>query len=256
MSNSKLRDRVENYSENCNFKLMNRVPLIITVNGRSFSKVTSLLDKPFSIPFAECMYSTLIRLGQEIDGATFGYSFNDEIVIVVRNDQNLDTTAWYDNSVQKVASVVSSIATLHFNNCVASVDLNLMGDPVFITNIYTVPNLTEAINVMVCKQQQAFQTAIQQSCLYEMLKKYDKNSIKEMIAGLTNDEKINFLYEETGVDFNDYQSAFKRGVACYRSPKTVHFEGMETVKNKWILNTEIPIFTKEHSFLGQIFKKD
>lgn len=256
MSNLKLRDRVENYSENCNFKLMNRVPLIITVNGRSFSKVTSLLDKPFSIPFAESMYSTLIRLSQEIDGATLGYSYNDEIVIVVRNDQNLDTVAWYDNSVQKVASVVSSIATLHFSNFISSIDLNLMSDPVFITNVYTVPNITEAINVMVCKQQNAFQTAVQQACLYEMLSKYDKSSIKEMIAGLTNDEKINLLYEETGVDFNDYPSAFKRGVACYRSPMPVQFEGTETVKNKWIINTEIPIFTQEHSFLSQIFKKD
>lgn len=254
MSNLKLKDRIQNYQQAANYKLLGRLPLIIVVNGRSFSKITSLLDKPFSSQIAECMCSTLLRLTQEVDGSVFGYSFNDEIVLIVRNDQNLDTNPWYDNDIQKITSVVSSIATLQFNNYANTLDLNLMSEPIFITNVFAVPNIMEAINVMVLKQQQAFQSSIQFACFYELLKKYDKNDIKDMLAGTGQDEKIQLLLQECDIDFNEYPSVFRRGVACYRAPKVFHIDNTDVIKNKWTLNTDLPIFTREHSFLNQIFK--
>lgn len=245
----KLKDRVNSYEEASDFKLLNRVPLVISINGRSFAKATSLLDKPYCEKFAESMYSTMLRLVAEIEGAVFGYSFNDEIIIIARNDQNLETTPWYDNKIQKISSVTSSIATLHFNNCINSMDL-IMDNPVFISHVYAVPNLTEAINVIISKQQQSFQTSIYFSCLYEFLKKYNKDEIREMLSGTTIDEKINLLQQEVNVNFNDYPVDFKRGAACYRVPKII--DG--SIKHKWTLNNNLPIFTKEHSFLGNIFK--
>jgi len=251
MSNNKLKERIAAYESTADVKLLPRVPLIITINGRSFSKITSILDKPYCTKFAECIYSSMVRLVNEIDGTVFAYSFNDEIVIVARNDQNLDTSPWYDNKIQKIVSSTASIATLHFNNCAASIDLNLMGDPIFLSKAFVVPNITEAINVMVSKQQQAFQSSIHFACFYELLKKYNKEEIKEMLGGTSLDEKINLLSQECDVDFNEYPVEFRRGVACYRSPKLVE-EGV--LKHKWSLNSDIPIFTRDHSFLGNIFK--
>jgi tRNA(His) guanylyltransferase len=254
MSNIKLRDRIDAYSEITDYKLLNKLPVIITVNGRSFSKLTALLEKPFSNKLTECFCSTLLRLIQEIDGAIFGYHFNDEIIIVSRNDQHLETLPWYDNNLQKICSATSSMATLYFNNYASATELNLMGEAIFHTHIYTVPNITEAINVIVSKQQQAIQTSIYFSCFYELLKKYDKHDIKEMLAGTTIDDKINLLHQECGINFNDYSNAFRRGIACYRSPKVINYEGTNVIKNKWTLNVDVPIFTKEHSFLNQIFR--
>lgn len=251
MSSSKLKDRIAVYENTADTKLLPRLPLIITVNGRSFSKITSLLDKPYCSKLADCMYSTMLRLVNEIDGAVFAYCFNDEIIIVARNDQTLDTNPWYDNKVQKIVSAVSSVATLHFNNCAAATELNLIGDAIFIAKSFVVPNITEAINVMVSKQQQAFQSSMNFACFYEFLKKYNKEEIKEMLSGTSLDEKIDLLNQECEIDFNEYPPEFRRGVACYRSPQLVS-EGV--LKHKWVLNPEIPIFTRDHSFLGNIFK--
>lgn len=253
-NNLKLRERISTYEESANFKLLGKVPLIISINGRSFSKLTSFLDKPFSTSFAETMYSCLIRLTQEIEGAVLGYSFNDEIVIIVRNDQTAETSPWYENNIQKIVSAVSSIITLHFNNYAKSANLNLSGDPIFLTQVFAVPNLTEAINVMVSKQQQAFQSALHSACLYELIKHYNKNDIKEMLNGIGYDEKISLLQQECNVDFNEYPTAFRRGVACYRTPTEINFNGQSIIKNKWVLDVDIPLFTKEHSFLNQILK--
>src|SRR5271170_4068863 len=104
----------------------------------------------------ELMCGTMIKLAQEIDGAVFLYSFNDEIIVISRNDQNNDTGAWYDNNVQKIVSVAASIATLEFNRLAGINDVQLFGAPVFLAKTFVVPNIVEAINVLVAKQQQCF----------------------------------------------------------------------------------------------------
>lgn len=250
MSNFKLKDRVGSYQETSDYKLLNRVPVIISINGRGFAKATELLDKPYCHKFAECIQSTALRLCSEIEGALFAYQHNDEIVVVARNDQSPDTTPWYDNRIQKICSVTASVATLHFNHCASALDLNLVGEPIFTSQVFMVPNVMESINALVYKQQQNFHTSIQFACFYELLKKHDKHNIKEMLSGLSIDEKIDLLQQECGVDFNNYPTSFRKGAGCYKIPKVV--DG--TMKNKWIVNPELPIFAKDQSFLSNIMK--
>ena len=157
MSN-KLKDRIDSYRDASDYKLLNRLPIIICVNGRSFAKNTSLLKKPYDESFSECILSTTLRLCSEIEGAFFAYQHGDEIVIVARNDQNPDTTPWYDNKIQKICSVTASIATSHFNKCATAIELNLTGEPAFTSQVFVVPNIMEATNTMIYKQQQNFYT--------------------------------------------------------------------------------------------------
>lgn len=250
MSN-KLKDRIDEHRDSYDYRILSRLPIAICVNGRSFSKVTSLLDKPYDSKFAECIMSTMMQLCTEVEGAIFGYQYNDEIVIVARNDQREDTSPWYDNRIQKICSVTSSIASIHFNNCANAIELNLLGEPVFTSQVFAVPQIVEAINTLVYKQQQNFYLSVQLACFYELLKKHDKNAIKEMIGGLTIDERIDLLQQECGVDFNSYPMSFRRGAACYKIPKILP-DG--TTKNKWFVNPNPPIFTKDQSFLSNIFK--
>lgn len=251
MSNIKLKDRIESYQNSSDYKLLPRVPLVIGINGRAFSKLTSFLDKPYCPKFAECMLSTTLRLCSDVDGVLFAYQHNDEITLIVRNDQSPDTVPWYDNRIQKICSVTASITTVHFNDCAGAINLNLTGDPVFTSQVFMVPNISEAINSIIYKQQHNFHTSIQFACHYELLKNgRDKPSIKEMLNGLSIDEKIDLLNQECGIDFNQFPQSFRRGVGCYKVPKIV--DGV--VKNKWMLNTELPIFTKDQSFLSNIFK--
>lgn len=248
MSN-KLKDRIEGYEAVTDYRLLPRVPIIICVNGRGFAKATQLLDKPYCPKFAESITSTMLRLCSDIEGALFGYQHNDEIVIVARNDYTNDTSPWYDNKLQKISSVTSSIATAHFKQYADSVSLDLSGDPIFITQVFTTPNVGEAVNTLIYKQQQNFHTSIQFACLYELIKKYDKNTIRDMMGGLSTDEKIDLLSQE-GTDFNSYPLPFRRGVAAYKVPKVTD----DVVKNKWIVDVELPIFAKDQAFLTNIFK--
>jgi len=120
---SSLKDRINQHAHKFDYELPDKLPVITIVNGRAFSKLTSLLPKPFCTELAQCFGSALLALMREIEGAIFGYAFNDEVMIISRNDQSLGTQPWLNNNVQKIASISSSIATLHFNNFVLSLDL-------------------------------------------------------------------------------------------------------------------------------------
>lgn len=245
----KLKDRIESYQRSTDFQLLPRLPIITCVNGRSFLKLTSLLDKPYSEKFAKVMFSTMFKLCSEIEGTLFGYCFNDKIVIVSRNDQSIETTPWFDNKIQKICSATSAIATLHFNENCEELEL-LGGRGLLLSKVFVVPNLVEAINTIVCKQQQNFYLSIQLACFYELLKKYNETTIKEMLLGLSIDEKHDLLSQECSINFEEYPSVFRRGAACYKVPKVIN----EVMKNKWCLNTNLPIFTQDQSFLGNIFR--
>lgn len=253
MATLSLQDRISDFSERSQLNLLPKLPVITIINGRGFGKITSLLDKPYSDELAQCFYAALAGLVGEIEGAVFGYAHNDELIVVSRNDQELETMPWLDNDAQKIASIASSIATFQFSESARALDLNLLGDSVFYAKTFVVPNITEAINVLVSAQQRAAQFAIYFACFYGLLNKFNRNDIDNMLSETTTDEKINLLKQECGINFGEYPSAFRRGVACYRAPKTVSFQGTEQIRQKWQVNTELPIFTKSRDFLGSIF---
>lgn len=248
----KLKDRIISYQNNTDYRILEKLPLIIKINGRNFSKVTSLLNKPYDSKFAEGMTSVLFKLCSEVEGVLFGYYYNDEIIILCQNDQNNETEPWFNNKIQKISSVTASMGTIYFNNYIKHYPLNIIGDPIFSSQIFGVPNIAEAINAIIFYQQQNFHISIQSACFYELLKKYDKNMIREMLSGLNIDEKIDLLNRECEIKFNEYPLSFKRGIACYRIPDI----GENGIKSKWVINGDLPIFTKEQSFLTNIVKNN
>lgn len=246
-----LKDRVLSYELNSTYKLTQKLPVIITLNGRSFRKLTSLLEKPYAEGYSNVMGQVLIKLASEIEGATLCYSFNDEINIICRNDRTLDTEAWYGNDVQKIASAASSIASVAFQSAAAKKGVKLLGEPTFLAKVFIVPSITESINYLVSKQIQASHTAISMACFYELLKKYEPEKVLKSLNGLSIDEKYELLTNECGISLQDYDLAFWRGMACYRVPKVFD----EEVKYKLTINDELPFFTKDQHFLNNILKK-
>lgn len=215
MSN-KLSDRILLYEESTSSKIIPKLPLIFKINGKGFSNATSLLDKPFDKSFYDCLASTMKMLCSEIEGAVLGYLYNDTIIIVSRNDNNIDTNPWFNNNVNKLVSVTASLATAHFNKCSTHISLGLTGLPLFLSNVYAVPNINEVINALIYYQQLNSLIAVQFACYYELIKHYDKQTLKKMMQGLSKLEKITLL-QNYGIEFENYSSIFRNGALCVRS---------------------------------------
>lgn len=247
-----LSDRIGSYQELSDHQLMRRLPIIIVLNGRSFSKLSSLVDKPFSVDFMELMIATMARLCLEVDGVVFAYTFNDQIVMALRNDQTVSTEAWYNNKIQAIVSATASLATLEFNKTKEVKDIKLLGDAVFTAKTFAVPNIMELTNTIIHMQQNCFHTALSQACFYELLKIHPAEKVKEMLANKTPKEKSEILYNECKIDFNSYPLPFKRGVGAYRSPK--FNPKSKEIKHKLVINDELPLFSHEKDWLLSICK--
>lgn len=250
-----LKDRVSAYEEITDFKLTRKLPVIISLNGRGFRKLTSLIEKPYSSEFVSVMGQTMIKLASEIEGAIFLYSFNDEIIIVCRNDRHLETEAWYDNHIQKIVSATASMGSIFFHIAAQKQGMKLLGEPIFLAKTFIIPSITETINYLISKQHLASQTAISMACFYELIKKYNYDKTAKILKNLSTEEKYDLLIKECDVDLQNYQLAFWRGLACYRSPKLVSTPLGDEIKNKLIINDALPFFTKDQSFLSNIIKK-
>jgi tRNA(His) 5'-end guanylyltransferase len=246
-----LKQRISSYEEVSDTKLLKRLPIILILNGRNFKKVTQGLNKPVSAEFIDVMCNTTLKIVHAIDGVIFAYAFNDEVVLVLRNDQSNVTEAWYNNHIQDMVSAASSIATIEFIKSSANM-IKLSADPVFLAKAFNVPNITEAINLLVFKQQQAHYHTVTHACVYELAKRFDSNYIEELLYNRDVSDKIEILKEECDIDYEDYPVAYKRGIACYRGSSVFHDQ--EAIRAKWITDTQLPVFTKDQTFLNNILK--
>lgn len=247
-----LKDRVNSYQECYSQKIMPRLPVVISLVGRSFDRVTSKLTKPYALDLTNVMCATAIKLCHEVEGTVFAYVFYDDITLVVRNDQTNDTKPWFQNDIQSIVSVSASIATLEFNNAARSTELPLLGDATFVSSVFAVPNLGEAANVIVCKQQLAQHRALTGAVMHKLTEKFGDDAI-DILQNRSADEKEELL-REYGSDFSSYPQPYRRGIACYRAPVAVNSKDGQIFKKKWILNNELPFFAKDQSFLTNIFK--
>jgi tRNA(His) 5'-end guanylyltransferase len=235
-------------------RLESKLPIITVLNGRNFSKTTSLLDRPFSLKFIELLSATMLKLMAEVDGTLFGYVFSDKIIIVSRNDQTEYTDAWQAGNIQKIVSSCASIATAECNKFAHNNGIDLLGAAIFTAQVFTLQNMQDVIKFLMSKQQDAFHIAVSSACFHEMMKKYNIGYVKNAMATKTAREKIEILANEFNVDFYSYALPFYRGVAAYRAPKAFIIEGIHKLKMKIKLDAELPIFTREKEFLEGIFK--
>lgn len=111
-----LGDRMKNSYENRGKQfLTRRTNTIIRLDGKSFSRWTKGLVKPFDEGLIEDMQEVTKFLCENIQGAKCGYTQSDEITILLTDYDSLDTSMWFDGNVQKITSISASLATAKFN---------------------------------------------------------------------------------------------------------------------------------------------
>ena len=109
-----LGERMKEYEKVSRTKLMRRTPVIIRLDGKAFHTWTRGLDKPFDRNLMNVMQKTMLALCEQIQGCVLGYTQSDEITLVLVDYQRIESSAWFDDQVQKMCSVAASIATSAF----------------------------------------------------------------------------------------------------------------------------------------------
>jgi len=242
------QQRIQEYEKSYDLKIINRLPIIVSCDIRSAHRVTKKLLRPYCDDFLDIMGKSMLNSIMEIDGAVFGYHFSDEISFIINSNSD---DPWYQNRIQKLTSIVSSILSINFFKNLQKGQIDLDGDAIFAINVFPVPTLSEAVNYLILKQQECFQYALTHASLYEFNKLYGKDAANKLLLNKNNNEKLDLLFNECNIDFDkDYSLHFRRGIASYKIPRLNEIE--DIIKYKWILDYNIPTFITDKNFISNI----
>lgn len=250
-----LRERQDEYESNCDYSLLRRLPVIIRVTIKSYKRLVQNLDRPYCVELNDIMSQTMLYTITNIQDAVFGYYHNDEIIFVLRNDKDFDYVPWCNNNIQKIVSVVSSLATLGFYKSVEIFGDNiaLVGDAIFEVKAFNVPKVSEAVNYLICRQNICMNHAINSSSMFELESKLGRAPAVSLLKDKSYQDKEELLLHHCGIDFYDYYpSFFLSGMGVYKIPTLVKTQDGGVSRNRWHIDNNIPIFADDRDFILNI----
>ena len=284
--NDALGARMKEYEQVFKNYLVRRTPVAIRIDGKAFHTFTKGFQKPFDEVLGNAMVRTMEYLCKNIQGCVFGYTQSDEITLLLIDYQTLDTCAWFDYKVQKMCSISASMATMAFNKFFAEEVWNY----IFYTEISgDFPSLEQAE-----KQYDIYEKAIEKGAMFDARcfnipkeeacnlvywRQLDatRNSIQMVgqanfshgqLQGKSCNMIQDMLYEYRDINWNDYPTRWKRGVACYKVVENfVEIEPSDgwapdreipKMRSYWKTDYEMPILKGEgreyvdrHIFVGE-----
>lgn len=221
MDKTALGDRMKWYeSQETDEQFLPMIPVVVRVDGRSFSRFT----KPFERPIDEKFRSVMVEVTKYLvdqTNAVIGYTQSDEISLVLYTE-NPKSQMFFNGRKFKLTSGIAAMASVKFlalaqqawPEYIAKMDQS-DSLPTFDCRCFQVPTKDEAVNALIWREQDATKNAITMAayCYYSHKELEGKNgkAKKAMLA-------------DKGVDFNDYPVYFRRGTYVKRRLVTQKLE--------------------------------
>lgn len=263
--NDELGIRMKTYYEQVpKTKLMRRTPVAIRIDGKAFHTFTKGFQKPFDEVLMKAMQNTMKYLCEHIQGCVLAYHQSDEITLILVDYKNLNSDAWFDYEVQKMCSIAASMATMAFNKFFeqewqkawpldkVSQNPDLVTryynasekGAMFDARVFNIPK-EEVTNLLYWRQLDATRNSIQMVG--------QANFSHTQLHGKNCSDIQDMLMLEKGINWNDFPTHLKRGSCCIKKPFKIH-EGteQEAIRNKWVIDTEIPIFTQDKEYINKL----
>jgi len=262
MDKTSLGDRMKEYENVTRNKLIRRTPVIIRLDGKAFSTLTSKMDKPYDNDFKDIMMKVSEYLVENIMGCKLAYVQSDEISLLLIDYNTLETEAWFDNNIQKIASVSASMATAKFNEIYRNISeiKKVVDFGLFDSRVFNLPK-EEVCNYFIWRQNDATRNSIQGLGQKEF-------GHKEMHGKNTSQVQDKLMLEKN-INWNDVDTYFKRGGCVYRGvnyqrivrsepvyddpnsfvpSKTIQVSGIG-YRREIIVDNDIPVFTQDREYI-------
>lgn len=242
--------RMKEYEALADVRLMCRLPTIIRLDGKGFSRLTKRLklEKPFDPWFLSTMAETMVSVASQIQGCVLGYTQSDEISLVLINNQSLEAEPYFGNRIQKITSITASMATARFNRLLIS-QLDSKDKDVeayFDSRVFTVPSPVEAMNELIWRQQDCVRNSILSAAYYEIGKVKGRKTAQKMMFGLKTPQLQELLFKELQINWGTYYSQeLKNGTVTFRKPIELETLNGKIMRNKWVIQAA-PSFQSEN----------
>ncbi len=187
-------------------RLLPLLPVCARIDGKGFSRFTQHLARPFDARLSRLMVDTTRALVEETQ-ALAGYTQSDEISLLWYS-ADPKTLVFLDRRVQKLTSILASLATARFNAALPSaIPEKKAGDALFDCRVWSVPTREEAANTFLWRERDATKNSISMAArtVYSHAELQDRSG-----------REMQELLFQKGINWNDYPPFFKRGTFVLR----------------------------------------
>lgn len=220
-----LGDRQKMYEKVASTSLMPKVPVMLRADGKAFHTFVRGMDKPWDLRLVRLMQNTTKYLCDNVQGCVLGYVQSDEITLVLTDWRKYGSTGYFDYKIQKLVSVVASMASTYFNAHSPFDDKMAMFD----CRAWNLPR-HEVNNALLWRQQDASRNSVQMLSRSHFSHKEVHNK---------NNSQMQDMLMEKGVNWNDIHTELKRG-SCVKK-----FDG------EWLIDRQIPLFSKDTNYVNE-----
>jgi tRNA(His) 5'-end guanylyltransferase len=216
----------EYYEDALRIALPRRGYTVIRIDGRAFHSFTRELERPYSRRLAGALDAAALALCQEMIGCRFAYGQSDEYSFLLTDFEQEDSRLWFDGNVQKIVSVAASVFTGAFNRCFES-----SRAASFDARVMAIPQKSEVEKYFIWRQLDATANSL------NMLASAHYGH--EELLHKSTSEKHEMLHAR-GLNWAKEAPDFKRGRVVRRG------------EAGWMVDLEIPIFTREAAYLDRL----
>ena len=243
MKTKTIEDRMKIYEGlESNRILMPNLPVIVRLDGKSFHTFTKGLARPYDARLHDLFVSVTKKLVEE-SHATIGYTQSDEITLIIDPTVN---DVYYGWRVQKIVSILTSVATAHFNSMLPLyIPEKAKRIAMFDCRAWVVPSKQEAVNVLVWREQDCTRNSVQMAAQHY----FSQNQLHGK-----NGQEMRQMLLEKNVNWDEYPVFFKRGTYIQRRVVSKAFttEDLELLplKHQARLNPDLIITRNEVSTIN------
>lgn len=267
-----LGDRMKNqYEDRTRYSLPRRTFTVIRLDGKSFHTYTKNCRKPFDQSLSDDLDKAIIEILPEIHGAVFAYTQSDEISILVTDFKSIETNAWFDGNIQKIASVSTSMMTAEFNknrilrdvkelqsaymfNHDYAEDIKSQMPAYFDARVFSIPDRIEVMNYFIWRNNDCSRNSVsmcgQHHFSHKELQEKSTKQVMEMLVGIQ--QPWDFIDEAWKygrlIVKKDYQ------VEIPNKDKNVKSEFMIVNRTNWVSNPAWKFVENKESLLEMIPK--
>ncbi len=209
--------------------------LVLRLDGKSFSKFTTGLAKPFDLGFMTAMDETAKYLAEQVQQVQFAMVQSDEISLFIPTGKLLsDSDVWFGGRVQKIVSVSAGMASAKFNTVSPKPD----SLAVFDSRAFQLETLELAAEYAMYRRNEGRKNAISMAAETVL-------THKELMGMSTGDRRK--AYESDGRSLTDLPDGFVNGrmlsqkkVATkvkYKNPSSGILETVTVDRNVWTIDS-------------------
>jgi len=235
---------MKGYEKAAGYVLPTRLPVMLRVDGKCFSKYTKGCGRPFDQKFIEAMWEVAKALCSEIQGAQFAYVQSDEISVLIHNYKTLNSNPWVGNKVQKMCSIAAGIAS----GVMTMESEKIFGKrkrACFDARVWVLPE-AEVCNALYWRQQDWTRNSVQM--LARSLFSH------KMCHGKSNAD-LREMCTQQGKNWNDLAIYLQRGACVVRQSYSSQHPHAPT-RYRWGTDLDIPIFTQDRNYIDQYLETE